>query len=98
MSIRERVMRRIRLITGLRSAYRRVFSGRDGDTVLADLAKFCKADRSCVATSRVSGVVDTHATMLAEGRREVYLHIAKVLRMTDEQINELMEREHERTE
>ncbi|NHC63184.1 hypothetical protein [Paenalcaligenes suwonensis] len=98
MSISERVMRRIQMITGLRSRYRRVFDGRDGDAVLADLAKFCKVGRSSVATSRITGAVDTHATMLAEGRREVFLHIAKVLRMTDEQINEIMEREHERTE
>lgn len=98
MSISERIARRVRMLFGLRNAYRRTFSGRDGEIVLADLAKFCRVGSSSVATSRVTGTVDTHATMLVEGRREAFFHIAKVLRMTDEQINQIMERENERTE
>lgn len=98
MSMTERIARRVRMLLGLRNSYRRTFSGRDGEAVLADLAKFCKVSSSSVATSRVTGTIDTHATMLAEGRREAFFHIAKVLRLTDEQINQIMERENERTE
>ncbi|MGE4334974.1 MAG: hypothetical protein AB7E55_03240 [Pigmentiphaga sp.] len=78
---------------GLRDAYRRTFEGSDGERVLLDLLRFCKVSSSGVAVSRVTGQVDPLASMVAEGRREVYFHIAKILRMTDEQINNLMERE-----
>lgn len=98
MSISERVMRRFQRILGLRNAYRRVFSSRDGDAVLADLAEFCKVGSTSVATSRVTGAIDTHATMVVEGRKEVFQRITKVLRMTDDQINEILERENARTE
>lgn len=98
MSMSEHIGRRVRMLLGLRNTYRRVFAGRDGEAVLADLAKFCKVGKSSVAVSRITGSIDTHATMVAEGRREAFNHIAKVLRLSDEQINNIMEREHERTE
>lgn len=98
MSMIEQAARRVRMLLGLRNTYRRVFSGREGEAVLSDLARFCKVNRSSVAVSRVTGSIDTHATMVAEGRREVFNHIAKVLRLTDEQINNMMEREYDRTE
>lgn len=82
----------------LRAAYRRAFTGSDGERVLRDLARFCRANKSSVATSRVTGSVDPLATMLAEGRREVFLHISKVLRLTDEQINNLLEQNDAHTE
>ena len=97
MSVGEKVARGFQMISGLRATYRRVFSGRDGEAVLSDLAKFCKVDRSSVATSPKTGVVDTHATMVMEGRKQVYFHIAKILRMSDEQINDILERENART-
>lgn len=48
--------------------YRKVLTGPVADRVLADLAKFCRADQSCFhADPRVHAVL--------EGRREVYLRI-----------------------
>lgn len=61
-------------------AYRRLFLGddglsADGEIVLADLAKFCKANQSTVVVSQKSQQVDPIATAVAEGRREVWLRI-----------------------
>jgi len=61
-------------------AYRRLFLGDnglngDGQVVLADLAKFCKANSSTAVVSPVSRQVDPIASALAEGRREVWLRI-----------------------
>jgi hypothetical protein len=61
-------------------AYRRLFLGEDGlngdgQIVLADLAKFCKAYSSTAVVSPVSRQVDPVASALAEGRREVWLRI-----------------------
>lgn len=62
-----------------RTAYVRTFTGPFSDEVLADLAKFCRANESCFhADPRVHAV--------AEGRREVWLRIAKHLNLTDEQL------------
>lgn len=62
---------------------------KQGEAVLRDLAHYCRANRPTVVVSPVSRTVDTHATMLAEGRREVYNRIVQVLGMTDEQITSL---------
>ncbi|CAG9193544.1 conserved hypothetical protein [Burkholderia gladioli] len=83
-----------------REYYRRCFfdaSGRltpAGDAVLADLAVFCRADRSTVITSPVQRTVDPLATCVAEGRREVYVRILQILSMTDAQLNSL-KRDHD---
>ena len=53
--------------------------------MLADLREFCRADTSCVVVSK-DGKIDTHATLLAEGRREVWLRITETLNLTDEQL------------
>ena len=58
--------------------------------VLADLREFCRADASCVVVSK-DGKIDTHATVLAEGRREVWLRITETLNLTDEQLLKLKE-------
>jgi hypothetical protein len=66
-------------ISRRRTAYVRVFDGPFGDEVLADLAKFCRAnDTAFHADPRV------HAAL--EGRREVFLRIARHLNLTDEQL------------
>jgi len=78
-----------------RNHYRRCFTNEaghltsDGEAVLRDLAAFCRADRSVLTLSPVTRTVDTHATMVAEGRREVFVRILQILRMTDAQINSL---------
>lgn len=73
-----------------RKAYRAVFGGADGRRVLADLREFCRADSSCVVVGK-DGKIDTHATVLAEGRREVWLRITETLNLTDEQLLKLKE-------
>jgi hypothetical protein len=62
---------------------------KQGEAVLQDLAVFCRANRSIVTVSPIQRTVDTHATMLAEGRREVYNRIVQILGMTDEQLTSL---------
>lgn len=78
-----------RLIVRRRDAYIDVF-GRDGLRtlpqleVLADLAKFCRANRTCFHE-------DPRAHALAEGRREVWLRVQQTLRLTDDQVAMLVE-------
>ncbi len=64
------------------------------DGLLNDLKEFCYAEKSCVIVGK-SGMVDTHASLLAEGRREVYLRIQSILNLSDEAINKMKELEHE---
>ena len=73
-----------------RKAYRAVFGNEAGTRVLADLRGFCCADSSCVVVGK-DGKIDTHATVLAEGRREVFLRIIETLNLTDEQLLKLRE-------
>jgi hypothetical protein len=71
-------------IRGRRLAYHRVFDkeNRYTQTVLQDLARFCRAQTSTFhPDSRV------HATL--EGRREVWLRIAQQLHLTEEEIYNL---------
>lgn len=77
--IRNKIMRR-------RMSYKHLFLGDRGDlspagrVVLADLAKFCRGFTSTTVVGQ-SGAVDTHASFLAEGRREVFLRILKELNL-----------------
>jgi pyruvate-formate lyase-activating enzyme len=82
-------------IINRRQSYRRVFlSGDkpniDQEHVLADLAKFCRADQPTVTVS--NGNIDTNAMLLAEGRREVWLRIQAHLRLNDGDIQRLRDR------
>jgi hypothetical protein len=81
----ERLLAKIRK---RRYAYRRLFFGDnglngDGQTVLADLAKFCRANASTAVVSPISRSVDPIATAMAEGRREVWLRIMAHLHLED---------------
>lgn len=62
--------------------YRQTFLNPLGEEVLADLAKFCRANESTFHQ-------DPRAHAVAEGRREVWLRIAKHLHLTDEQLFQL---------
>jgi hypothetical protein len=67
-------------------AYQLAFSQPAGQAVLRDLAKFCRAQETCFhADPRV------HAAL--EGRREVFLRIAKHMNLTPEQLYTLIERD-----
>ena len=73
-----------------RNHYRAVFHSEAGMKVLADLREFCRADTSCVVVSK-DGKIDTHATLLAEGRREVWLRITETLNLSDDALLKLKE-------
>ncbi|PVX84343.1 hypothetical protein [Paraburkholderia unamae] len=90
-----RTMNRFLRFFNRRAQYRACFTDQRGkltaagEAVLRDLAEFCRAERSILTLSPISRTVDTHATMVAEGRREVYVRILQILRMTDAQLNSL---------
>ncbi len=65
----------------------------DGEIVLADLKKFCRATASTVVVSPVSRSVDPIATAMAEGRREVWLRIMAHLHLEDRAVINLEENE-----
>lgn len=65
-----------------RTAYVKTFLGPFGQEVLADLAKFCRANESTFHA-------DPRAHAVAEGRREVWLRIQKHLQLTDDQLWQL---------
>jgi hypothetical protein len=51
-----------------------------GQNVLADLAKFCRANETCVVPG------DQRLTDVLEGRREVWLRIQNHIHLTDDQL------------
>jgi hypothetical protein len=62
-----------------RTAYLRVFDHTNGRYVLADLAKFCRANESTFHTDpRMEGIL--------QGRREVFLRIQHHLKLTPEEL------------
>ena len=66
-------------ISRRRNAYCKTFQGPLGQEVLCDLARFCRASESTFHP-------DPRLHAVAEGRREVWLRIARHLQMTDEQL------------
>lgn len=66
---------------GRAAAYRRIFNktNLDAMTVLADLAKFCRAHEA-------TGHPNPHVAARLDGRREVWLRIQCHLKLTDEDL------------
>jgi hypothetical protein len=64
----------------------------NGRLAIENLREFCRADMSCIQPG-ADGRVDTYATAVNEGRREVYLKIQQMLNLTDEKIMEMRKRE-----
>lgn len=98
-NLKERLFSHRRDLLLLR-AYRSVFGVQGNRTqeqerVIADLMDFAKLLKSSVAISKVSGSVDTHATMLAEGRREVAHRIINYTTLDDTQILEAIRKLNE---
>jgi len=98
-NLKERLFSHRRDLLLLR-AYRAVFGVQGNRTqeqerVIADLMDFAKLLKSSVAISKVSGSVDTHATMLAEGRREVAHRIINYTTLDDAQILEAIRKLNE---
>lgn len=84
----ELVAKALRFINRRRIAYKMVFDGQHAETVLKDLAKFCRANDPCFHP-------DNRVHALMEGRREVWLRIQKHLNLTDEQLLSLYSRKEE---
>jgi len=83
-----------------RYAYRRLFLGEegltaDGQVVLADLAKFCRANSSTAIVSPVSRSVDPLAMAMAEGRREVWLRLIAHLHIDERVVLNLNEEDQD---
>lgn len=60
-------------------AYRRTFDCPPGQAVLEDLARFCRATETTMHP-------DARMHAMAEGRREVWLHIQERLRLSEEEL------------
>ena len=91
----QKILERIRK---RRYAYRRMFLGEaglspDGQIILADLAKFCRANASTAVVNPITRSVDPIATALAEGRREVWLRIMAHLHIDEKVVFNLTENE-----
>jgi len=95
---------KFRLMFARRRAYRALFLDAKGkmtpagEAIVADLARFCRVHTSTTVVSPVTRTVDTHASMQAEGRREVFNRLTYYLNLTEQQIYQMMEREHDRAE
>ena len=76
-----------------RDAYRRVFDpeSRDAAQVLADLRRFCNADRPVTRLVPTSGAVDSNATLVAAGRLEVWQRIEKFRTINDADLAKIQE-------
>lgn len=62
-----------------KQSYRAVFKGVQGERVLSDLAKFCRANKSTFHTDqRIEGAL--------QGRREVFLRIQQHLNLTEDEL------------
>lgn len=68
-----------------RRAYKSTFEGPEGQKVLADLRRFCRA------TMPTADVDNERVTYLLEGRREVFLRISSFLNLTEEDVYRLTE-------
>lgn len=64
-------------------AYRQQFLSPGGQELLADLAKFCRAGKSCFDP-------DPRLHAVAEGRREVWLRIQDHLNLSTRELYELL--------
>jgi len=81
---------RHRILGRQATAYKRTFTGADGDLVLLDLARFCHA----YLTTHLEG--DPHGSALLAGRREVFLRIVEFMRLDPGDIIDAVKRGQER--
>lgn len=87
---------RVREVQARRNAWRSMFRDEDGQltqagkVALSDLRKFCHVDRPTIKVSPKSGQIDPLAMAIAEGRREVFLRIAELLKLDDRDLEALL--------
>lgn len=78
----EMAQRAYNFLSGRRWAYKNTFDNPNGQRVLKDLARFCRAnDPTFHENERVDAAL--------QGRREVWLRIQQHLQLSDEQLWEL---------
>ena len=77
MALADLYKKTLQFLTSRTLAYRRTFNpeSRDAQVVLADMARFCRADRS-------TAHVDSHVAARLDGRREVWLRVQQHLNLT----------------
>ena len=68
----------------------------DAQRFLTTLEAFCFARQSCVVVGK-DGHVDTYGTAIAEGRREVFIEIQRVMNITDAELFALRNPDDEET-
>lgn len=69
--------------------FKRVFETPEGRAVLAELSAFAHMEVTTAKASALTGMIDTNAMMIAEGRRQVLLHIARVCGLTYDDIAQM---------
>ena len=81
-----------------RGAYRSTFLRSDdgkpdmaGQLVLADLARFCCQNRTTIRVSPTTRTIDPMAMAVREGRREVFMRIAKFIHLSDAEVTRLLQ-------
>ena len=78
----------IKSLRWLRTSFRHTFKDKDGKLhddarkVLAELRRFCFADRATIRRS-VTGIVDPYASIAAAARQEVYMRIVSLIELDD---------------
>ncbi len=82
MNFKERIDQTLRFLGDRKRAYQLTFqtSQPANITVLADLAKFCRANESCAVPG------DRDRSLILEGRREAWLRIQQHLNLSTEQL------------
>lgn len=83
----EKVRPYLNFLSQRKRAYQQTFASPVGKEVLADLAKFCRANDTCFNPNHDIG-------LMLEGRREVWLRIQSHLGLSPEQLVELFDQGH----
>ncbi len=95
------MLARLKRLFARTTAYQRTFLGDDNKPdadaalVLADLKRFCYAERTTAKVSPTTQTIDPLAMAFAEGRREVYMRIVGFLNLDEATIRNLSEPNHE---
>lgn len=82
MTLADKIRRFISAVIGRKRDYELTFHSPAGQRVLADFAKFCRANESCFDE-------DPRVHAALEGRREVWLRIQQHLNLSASQLAEL---------
>lgn len=72
--------RTIDFIRGRKRSYQLTFNSPHGSEVLIDLARFCRANETCIIPG------DRDRSLVLEGRREVFLRVQQHLHLSSEQM------------